>query len=150
MMAVVNIIYYRLLAGHIRWEDDYAKIRYSIGFEKRAYSGRTYALIKTKIEGYMEDAESLKQAIGKVLLTEQFEYPIYSFRYGIAWKQVMGEDYPFARAEIKRMIQETLMRDDRILGVDDFAFEFSGDGCVCEVKGNSIYGEFMVEKEVMV
>lgn len=127
-----------------------AKLDTTLVLKNKTYKGRTYALSEMKIEGYVEDLDSLKQAIYKVLSTEQFEYPIYSFSYGIAWKQLMGEERPFVRAEMKRMIQETLMRDDRILEVDDFTFQFSGDTCMCEFKVNSIYGEFTIETEVMV
>lgn len=127
-----------------------AKLDTTLVLKNRTYTGKTYALSETKIEGYVDESDSLKQAIYKVLSTEQFEYPIYSFCYGIAWKQLMGEERPFVRAEMKRMIQETLMRDDRILAVDDFTFQFSGDACMCEFKVTGIYGEFTIETEVAV
>lgn len=127
-----------------------AKLDTALFLKNRIYKDRTYALSEMKIEGFIEGPESLKQTVYKVLSTEQFEYPIYSFRYGIAWKQLMGEERPFVRAEMKRMIQEALMRDDRILAVDDFTFQFSGDVCRCRFKVNSIYGELIMGTEVMV
>lgn len=80
------------------------------------FSDKTYKLSAEKIEGFADGLEALKQAIHKVLATEQYEYPIYSFKYGIAWKELIGEERPYVRAEMKRMIQEALLQDDRIRG----------------------------------
>ncbi|WP_373264978.1 DUF2634 domain-containing protein [Hungatella hathewayi] len=114
------------------------------------YEGKTYKVLPGKIEGYVDDLESLKQAIYKVLATEQFEYPVYSFNYGIAWKELIGEEQPYVRAEMKRMIQEALLRDDRIREVDGFSFSFTGDACQCSFNVFSIYGDIEIEMEVPV
>ena len=113
----------------------------------QTFRSRTYQLSETKIEGFADELKALKQAIYKVLSTEKYEYPIYSFSYGIAWKQLIGEDPPYVRAEMKRMIQSTLLQDNRILDVDGFQFDFSGDTCHCTFQVQSIYGEVEIEKE---
>ena len=41
---------------------------------------------------------------------------------------------------MKRMIQETLLEDDRITEVENFNFEFSGNICRCEFDVVSIFG----------
>lgn len=115
--------------------------------QDQTYQNKTYQLSETKIEGFVDELAALKQAIYKALSTERYEYPIYSFSYGVAWKQLIGEDPPYVRAEMKRMIQEALLRDSRILDVDGFEFEFSGDACHCTFQVQSIYGEVEIEKE---
>ena len=115
--------------------------------QDQTYQNKTYQLSETKIEGFVDELAALKQAIYKALSTERYENPIYSFSYGVAWKQLIGEDPPYVRAEMKRMIQETLLRDSRILDVDGFEFEFSGDACHCTFQVQSIYGEVEIEKE---
>lgn len=115
--------------------------------QDQTYQNKTYQLSDTKIEGFVDELAALKQTIYKVLSTERYEYPIYSFSYGVAWQQLIGEDPPYVRAEMKRMIQETLLRDSRILDVDGFEFEFSGDACHCTFQVQSIYGEVEIEKE---
>lgn len=127
-----------------------AELRTDLVLKKRTYESKTYVLSETKIEGFIDDLEALKQAVFKVLATEQFEYPVYSFRYGIAWKQLIGEERPYIRAEARRMIEEALMQDDRIKEVDDFAFAFDGDSCACSFGVHSIYGDFKMETEVSV
>ena len=118
--------------------------------QEQTFENRTYQLSDTKIEGFVDKLEALKQAIYKTLSTEQYEYPIYSFGYGIAWKELIGEERPYVRAEMKRMIEEALLRDDRILEVDGFEFEFYEDRCKCSFDVQSIYGDIEIEKEVRV
>lgn len=118
--------------------------------QEQTFESRTYGLSETKIEGFVDGLEALKQSIYKRLSTEQFEHPIYSFNYGVAWKQLLGEEEPYVRAEMKRMIEEALLQDDRVLEVDGFQFEFSGDTCKCSCNVTSIYGEFAIETEAAV
>lgn len=112
--------------------------------------GRTYKMSESMIEGFTDGMEALRQAIHKTLATERYEHPIYSFGYGIAWKELVGGERPYVRAEMKRMIQEALMQDDRIREVDGFRFAFSGDACQCSFNVSSIYGDFEIETEVAI
>lgn len=121
-----------------------------IVLQEQTFEGKTYQVLPDKIEGFVDDLEALKQAIYKVLDTEQYEYPVYSFNYGIAWKELVGEERPYVRAEMKRMIQEALLRDDRIQEVDEFDFSFTGDTCQCSFHVTSIYGDIEIETEVPV
>lgn len=118
--------------------------------QERSFENHTYRLTKENVKGRVNGLEALKQAIYKVLATEQYEYPIYSFNYGIAWKELVGEERPYVRAEMKRMIQEALMQDDRIREVDGFKFAFSGDTCQCTFNVSSIYGDIEIGTEVVV
>lgn len=122
----------------------------ALKLKERTFETRTYQLSEDKIEGFVDGLEALKQAIYKVLATEQFEYPIYSFSYGIAWKELVGEEAAYVRPEMRRMIEEALIRDDRILEVDGFEFEFIEDICRCSFHVQSIYGEIDITKEVQI
>lgn len=115
--------------------------------KEQSYIDRTYKMSDTQIAGFVDGMEALKQSIYKSLSIEQYEYPIYSFQYGIAWKQLIGEDRSYVRAELRRMVEELLMRDDRIRSVDGFEFSFSGDSCHCSFNVSSIYGEISVTTE---
>ena len=115
--------------------------------KEQSYTDRTYKMSDTQIAGVVDGMEALKQSIYKALSTEQYEYPIYSFQYGIAWKQLIGEDRSYVRAELRRMVEELLMRDDRIRSVDGFEFSFSGDSCHCSFNVSSIYGDIRVTTE---
>lgn len=125
-----------------------AELTTDLMVQDQTYQARTYKLSESKIEGFVDELEALKQAIHKRLATERYEYPIYSFQYGIAWKELIGEERSYVRAEMRRMIEETLLKDDRIREVDGFQFDFSGDCCHCTFDVFSIYGVFEMETEV--
>lgn len=127
-----------------------AELTTDLKLQERTYESMTYKVSADKVEGFVDDLEALKQAIYKLLSTEQYEYPIYTFDYGIAWKELIGQERPYVRAELKRMIQEALLRDSRITDVDQFAFAFSGDTCVCSFTVTSKYGAVAIETEVQI
>jgi hypothetical protein len=109
---------------------------------------KTYRLSEDKIQGYVTEADALKQAIYKVLNTEKYEYPIYSFNYGIELESLIGRDPTYVKIELMRRIKECLLEDERITGVEEFEFKESGDEINCTFTVNSIYGEMQFTKEV--
>ena len=109
--------------------------------QKQTFSNRSYNDSGTCIRGMVNDLEALGQAIRKRLSTQQFEYPIYSFNYGVNWRDLIGQDQEYIRAEMQRMIRETLLQDDRISDVSGFLVEFKGITCVCSFDVSSIFGQ---------
>lgn len=67
----------------------------------------------------------MKLAVFKILSTERYRYPIYSWNYGIELEDLFGQPIPYVYAELQRRITEALEADDRIISVT--GFEFSHD-----------------------
>ncbi len=111
-------------------------------------TSQTYKITSENVRGYINELEALKQAIYKVLNTERYEYPIYSFSYGIDTESLAGKDSTYVRIELKRRIQECLLQDERIRTVDNFQFSSEGDVLTCAFDVTSMYGNLMVVKEV--
>lgn len=111
-------------------------------------TSRTYKLFNDKIQGYVDGLEALKQAIYKVLNTERYEYPIYSFSYGVELDSLIGKDPMYVQIELKRRIRECLLKDERITNVDNFSFELAGDKIKCAFDVHSIYEDLTVSQEV--
>lgn len=111
-------------------------------------TSRTYKMTEESIQGYVDGLGALKQAIYKVLNTERYEYPIYSFSYGIELESLIGKDAAYVKVELKRRIQECLLQDDRIESVDNFQFTVSGDQILCTFDVANIFGEITITKEV--
>lgn len=109
---------------------------------------RTYKIIEDSLSGYIDNLEALKQSIYKVLSTEKYTYPIYSFDYGIELESLMGKDPNYVKIELKRRIEECLLEDERIEGVSDFEFTQEGDCLYCSFNVVSIYGEISINKGV--
>lgn len=83
---------------------------------------RTYRLRwdRDKIQGYVDGLSAIEQAVYKILSTERYEHLIYGFNYGVEWRSLIGKDPMYIRADVKRRIEEALLQDDRILGIEDF------------------------------
>jgi len=115
--------------------------------EEKYYS-KTYAMNNNRIEGYVDNRAALEQAIYKILQTEQYAYPVYSFAYGVQLCKLPGREAPYVHSELKRMIREVLLRDNRINEVSGFEFEFKEDNCNCSFLVESIYGTIAAGMEV--
>lgn len=111
-------------------------------------TSKTYKIIDNNLSGYVDEIESLKQAIFKVLNTERYEYPIYSFDYGIELESLIGKDSDYVKIELKRRIEECLLEDERVQEVNDFEFIQDGESLICSFYVISIYGEISITKEV--
>lgn len=95
---------------------------------EQTYPGRTYGIVynKDRIDGFIDDLESIKQAIYLILSTERYEFIIYSWDYGVELVDLIGKPMPYVMSELPRRIQEALTQDDRIDDVVNFEFEQHG------------------------
>lgn len=125
-----------------------SSINIELSPEESIETSRTYKISGNKIQGFTDELEALKQAIYKVLNTERYEYPIYSFNYGIELENLLGKDRMYVQIELKRRIRECLLRDDRVTEVDNFRFEVAGDTIQCTFDVHSIFGNLTASREV--
>jgi hypothetical protein len=125
-----------------------SNIDVELSLDESIETSRTYKMIGDRIQGYTDGLDALKQAIYKVLNTERYDYPIYSFNYGIELESLIGKDRTYVQIELKRRIRECLLRDDRITEVNNFKFEVNGDEIKCTFDVHSIYEDLTVSQEV--
>ena len=98
------------------------------------YPGRTYKIEDSggdessslRINGYIDELESIKQAVRLILSTERYAYVIYSWDYGVELADLFGKPMSYIMSELPRRIEEALTMDDRIESVTDFEFEKNG------------------------
>lgn len=101
------------------------------------------------INGTCDQLNAMVQVIYKILNTERYIYPIYSWNYGIELRDLFGEPVSYVCAELERRITEALTQDDRIESVSDF--EFNTDKkheVVCTFVVHTIFGDVKTEKGV--
>ena len=104
---------------------------------------------KSNVRGYADEIEAMKQAIYKILLTERYQYIMYSGDYGIETEDLFGEPVEYVCPELERRITEALEQDDRIESVGDFEFEFPKKGVVSvKFVAKTVFGDVPAEKEV--
>ena len=99
-----------------------------------------------RVVGTCEDLEEVRQAIFCILNTERYQYPIYSWNYGIELNDLYGKTMDYVMSELKRRITEALTQDDRIESVDEFEFEVTGKSVLATFNVHTIFGDVSAEK----
>ena len=101
------------------------------------------------ISGTCDGLEAMKQIIYKILNTERYRYPIYSWNYGVELSDLVGETVSYVCAEAERRITEALTQDDRIDEVSDFNFDINNKHeVVCTFIVHTIFGDVESQKGV--
>lgn len=118
--------------------------------EYEIQSSRTYELRPASgtIGGLIDELDSMEQVVYKILNTERFECPLYTWNYGIELNELIGEPITFVLPELERRITEALMQDERITAVDALEFEISGGAVLVSFVVNTIFGDVEATKEV--
>lgn len=96
----------------------------------------------TIFRGKTDELEAVQQAVYKILNTERYTYPIYSWNYGIELVDLFGQPIPWVYPELERRITEALVWDDRIDSVTDFEFENVKNEVRANFTVNTIYGSY--------
>jgi len=65
-------------------------------------------------------------------------------------ESLIGKDPIYVQIELQRRIQECLLEDERITGIDNFQCTITGDSLLCTFDVTSIYGNTTIMKEVSV
>lgn len=101
------------------------------------------------VRDYTNGLEAVRQAVYKILMTERFEYIMYSENYGIETVDLYGQELSYVCPELERRVSEALLQDDRINSVDDFSFETEKNGIVkVTFAVHTVFGDIMAEREV--
>lgn len=106
--------------------------------------------LEQRVKGKTDELEAMKQVIFKILNTERYEYPIYSWDYGIELKDLIGQPMPYVIPELERRIKEALEADDRIDSVDSFEFDINRHDVHCSFIVHTIFGDLEEEMRVEV
>lgn len=120
-------------------------------FEIEEQPDRTWRMRpeEKRVQGHTDGLEAVKQAIYKILMTERYQYIMYSWNYGIELLDLFGEPVTYVCPELKRRITEALLCDDRIRNVDHFEFSYPQKGVIhVTFTVHTLYGDVDVEKEV--
>lgn len=85
----------------------------------------TYRVLieENRMKGETDGLEAMKQAVYLLLSTERYEFPVYSWNYGIELKDLFGQQMTYVQAVLEYRIKDALSVDDRITEVKDFEFE---------------------------
>lgn len=111
----------------------------------------TYKIVidRNRISGYTDGQDAMVQAIYKILNTERYEFPIYSWNYGVELRDLFGMNMSYIAAELERRIREALLADDRITAVNGFSFSYPKKNSIyAEFTAHTIFGDIITGKEL--
>ena len=101
-----------------------------------------------RITGTTDRQQAMIQAIWKILNTERYAYPIYSWNYGIELKDLYVHNMTYISPELERRIREALSPDDRITSVDNFSFSYPKRNSIyVQFTAHTIFGDMEIGKE---
>lgn len=111
---------------------------------------RTYRIMNNRIAGWIDDLEAMRQAVEKIILTERFEWEIYSDNYGVEMQNLIGQDFDLIKSEIERVVSEALLADERIESVDNFDLQQTNRSSLhFSFTVTTVFGEINMEQEVV-
>lgn len=121
-----------------------------MGFSLEQQPGYTYKLDvdRGRVRGMTDDADALLQAVYLILSVERYQYPIYSYDYGVELVDLIGQPKDYIMSEAKRRITEALIQDDRVTDVDGWEFANGEKALKISFVVHSIYGDIDITKEV--
>lgn len=101
-----------------------------------------------RIRGLVDELDSVKQAVRIMLSVPRFQHEIYSRNYGHDLQDLIGKPLDYVLGDVRRMIREALLIDERIIDIDDFVISKVGENLQIKFKVTSIYGDFYEERSV--
>lgn len=101
-----------------------------------------------RISGYIDNKDAIVQSIYLILQTERYESVIYNWYYGAELDDLIGKNRNYVTSELRRMIREALLEDDRISEVTSFSFNFKDDSVLVQFLVQTIIGDIQMEWEV--
>lgn len=101
-----------------------------------------------RISGYIDNRDAIIQAIYLILQTERYESMIYNWYYGVEIDGLIGKNRNYVTSELKRVIREALLEDDRITEVTDFSIKYSNDVALIEFTAETVIGDITINWEV--
>ena len=116
--------------------------------EQTKQPSRTYCVDwqSGRIAGMVDGAASMAQSIDKIMQTERFSHLIYSWNYGMEWNTLIGRSGAVVESEVRRLLEEALLQDDRITGIQSCTVTSAGRrGRQISIVVNTIYGTITQE-----
>ena len=103
-----------------------------------------------RIQGEIDGYQAVKQAVEIILNVERFRWQIYLPSSGMQWDGLIGQDPGYVVAELQRRLWDALRMDDRILGLEDFRYQMTGDTLTVSFTVKSVFGSLNKAMEVMI
>lgn len=103
-----------------------------------------------RIAGTCDGYDAVKQAVEIILNVERYRWQIYQPTSGMQWEGLIGQDTGYVASELQRRLQDALLADDRVTGLDNYTYSATGQTMTVSFTVRTIYGDIETGTEVMI
>ncbi|WAW15461.1 DUF2634 domain-containing protein [Peptostreptococcus equinus] len=108
--------------------------------EKKKYSNKDFKVVDNRIVGIVDGIEELKQTIFFILSIEKYQSLTVSENTGVGFWNLYGDDINLVMINLKSIITDALLNDDRIEEITEFIIE--------KIKRNTLKIEITVKSNI--
>lgn len=115
------------------------------------FSSKTFQmdLENHRLRGLTDRLNAVRQAVMVMLSVPRFQHEIFTRNFGHDLLELNGKPSAYVLGELRRMIAEALLIDERISEIGNFAIEKAGENLKVSFRVSSVYGDFDVERSVV-
>ena len=103
-----------------------------------------------RIQGTCDGYAAVRQAVEIILNTDRFHWQVYEPSSGVDYSGLIGQDSGYVSVELKRRIEEALRMDSRVLGIEQYVSEVSGDVLTASFVVDTVFGQISESVEVSI
>lgn len=100
-----------------------------------------------RVQSSTNGLTAVRQAVDIMLNTKRFGWQIYGSNIGEELDMLIGEDAGYIISTFPQMVEDALMIDERILGVENFQYTLDGSTITWTFDVHTVYGDFSEEVE---
>ena len=108
----------------------------------------TFIAGEDQIAGVNDGLEAITQTVHIILTTRRYNYQIYSGNFGVSFDDLIGADKDYVRAAFPERVKDAFSVDDRIIGAQNFIFDFQGDRAFIMFDVVTVYGTINTEVQL--
>ena len=102
-----------------------------------------------RIVGTVDELEAMVQAVRKMVTTPRYSERIYSGDYGSQLRELVGKPFPYIKAKVRQILEDTFSTDDRIKGITKLeVIQTENDEVQIRVNVLTEYGEIYTEQTI--
>lgn len=105
-------------------------------------------LVTNRLRGRCDGWEAVRQAVEIILHVERYKWQIYTPNFGTDYDGLLGTEPGFAASELRRRLEDAFLPDNRILGLRDYTWTFSGVSLTAVFTVRTVFGDVPGSMEV--
>ena len=97
--------------------------------------------VTNRLRGREDNWEAVRQAVEVIVNVERFKWQIYTPNFGTDYDGLLGTDPGYAASELRRRLEDAFLPDNRILGIEDYAYTFKDVSLTVTFTALTVFGD---------